>query len=292
MQKQEELQDKLEQLEKEIWFLIKTTLPELREELSHAGGGADKEKIAELEKKINETTNRVNEAMESITNINAQLENLENTTQNHGVELENVKASAIENSTNINRLQTSVSNNSSNINSSQSSVSNNTSNISNNASNISNISGNLTNLTNRVTTLENRPSSSGGGRVMEVIYDMKSEDANINLGYTSGLLGNTTINWTGEGYDFLRIYGVLNNLFSYIEIPLNNRLKNDFILYTVGLTGKVVHYLKGAVLPDKKQFAVGLGFTYTFNSTSNEMSFASSFNTKYYISRIEGIKGV
>ncbi len=149
---------------------------------------------------------------------------------------------------------------------------------------------NIESLASRVSAVENRPSS-GGGRAIEVIYDMKSTDEAINKGFTTGIPTGNNVYWTDSEYDYIRIFATLNSLYSFIELPTANRPKNDFVMSSLSTNGKTVHYLKGILYYSQKRVAISRGFTYTFDTTTNTIAFATD-NPKYLITRIEGVKGI
>lgn len=123
---------------------------------------------------------------------------------------------------------------------------------------------------------------------VEVFFDMNSEDAAINQGYTTGLPSGKAINWTNENYDLIRIYGHLAGFLGYIEVPLEGRPHDDILMTATNATGKIIHYLRGILYKDYKRFNLGGRATYTITDGLLTVD-TTKDETKYYVTRAEGV---
>ncbi len=273
MFKQEQLEEKLEQLEKELWYLIKSTLPALKEELA---GGGNPEKLAKLEEKIAINESNISNLLQEITLTKEELTSLNGEVSSNKQDIQNLKTQTQTNTSNISDNSSNIAQSNTKLESAQ--------------SKIQNIETLIAELQQKIKALEGQTSSSSG-RVVEVIYDMNSTDSEINKGFTSGIIGGNSFTWTGD-YDYIRIYASLQSLFAYIELPVNNRSKNDFMLHTIAATGKILHFYKGFCYADQKKITTARGHTYTLDSNAGTITFATSNNEKYFITRVEGVKGI
>lgn len=345
MQKQEELQEKIEQIEKELWFLVKSTLPSLKEEFMGAVSNGNKEKLEELETKINLASAKAQELQTQITTINSQISGLSSAHDEINQSIQNLTNAnteinqTIEDLSNahvgINQSIANLSNSNTNMNQSIESLSqqvdsqattisemrtdvdfvedilydlngevkaNNNlilgnarsieivqQNTTTNANNITTNTNDISALSNRVATLENKPSSSGGGRICEVIYDMNSTDANINQGYTTGVTGGKGITWTKE-YSSLKVYAVLVNVGAYVEIPVYNKPKSDFSFLGTVVSGKTVYIWRAVLQDTNKKLIPNRGIEYVFN-TDGTVTVSASIRTDFIITRVEGVIG-
>ena len=282
MHKQEEVQEKLDQLEKELWYLVRKSLPDLRNELLNSGG--DKSKIQELEQKINQTITKVEELETEINEQKTALQSLQSLANNNS-QLINQISSEVQTNTN------NIAQNAEDIQSNLNAISSNSTNISTMQGDINNINSNYSQLSNRVTIIENRPSSGGSGRVIETIFDMESTDENINKGFTEGMKGGKNITWT-ENYDKIRIFAKLVSAFAYVEVPLTKRPMSDFSMFAVPIAGAPLYFWKGTVNAEGKKMTVGIGFTYKFDRTAGTFTLEAGVKDNYIVTKVEGIKGV
>ena len=120
----------------------------------------------------------------------------------------------------------------------------------------------------------------------QTIYDMKSTDSAINLGYTSGIKGGVTLTKLNlKKYKRLKVYSVINWDYSIVEIDLtmlvtqynsyynskaNPRISNNF-MYTYGT-----------------YVSVGSAKNNIYISFFKNNSYLNN-NTNYYCYKIEGI---
>ena len=163
-------------------------------------------------------------------------------------------------------------------------------NISSNTNKISTNTSNLSSLTNRVVNLENKPSG-GGGRTIEVIYDSTSSDPNLNKGFQGGMIGGKNFTWT-ENYDSIRIYAKCVAAFGYLEIPKNNRPTDDFTIFSVAAAGRIFYAWKGMLYQDQNKISVGRGYIFTLNTSAGTWTMEGGMQEKFWVTRVEGIKGV
>lgn len=123
-----------------------------------------------------------------------------------------------------------------------------------------------------------------------IIYDMNSDDPNINKGFTEGAGPGKIITWNEGDYDYVEVYASLNRFSSELKVSSKYRTGTDFTLFAASATGKVLHYLKGMYYPEQKRILASLGCVYTIDSTTNQVSFESigANTTSHYIARVIG----
>lgn len=377
MQKNDEFFEKVEKLEKELWFLIKFTLPKLKEDILSQAGGSTKEiekiqeSISALQSGLDSLSSQAEQFNKDISGFRESISSLQTTVENNSASIQNAQtdifgirgdisnlsASVESNQTDISSLQTKVdgcekditalnagldaakldiTNSASQIDANakaieknaedisslstaaketsaqvtqigddltsakqaiegaqadisglKTSVTKNAADISSNSTLIESSSKDISSLTSRVESLEKKPS---GGRTMEVVYDMTSEDADINQGFTEGVGGGKSIYWKND-YDYLRFYSSLSNLSGILEVPVNNKRHSDVALQAIAANGKTLHFFKLMLNNPTKRISTSLGLTLTINSDGTT-TVKAALNPDYYIYRVEGIIGV
>lgn len=194
MEKIEQIESEFEDLKKQIWYLINKVLPTLNN-----GSGTSSETLQEMNKKINTLSTSLNSLQAQIdklpNNLSEELSNLSNSIANLVLADEDIETS-------INSLIENIDNFNSLINSMQSNIETNT---------------------NSINELRNGYYSSD----WEVIYDKDSTDENINLGYPTGIKGNTVVT-------------NMPNLHVYKEIKVTAMMYNRWqsIIISIDLNGK------------------------------------------------------
>ena len=120
---------------------------------------------------------------------------------------------------------------------------------------------------------------------------MRSTDANINRGFTAGLIGNKYFSVDLTPYKYIRVFANLANFECQQKIDLVNRKQQEFTLCAISNTYLAIHFMKGQVRTALDRFAA-LGysiFTYTKSSSAWTVENGSNKST-IYIYRVEGIK--
>ena len=124
-----------------------------------------------------------------------------------------------------------------------------------------------------------------------VLYDKDSTDSNINLGYTSGALGRTTLTIDLSSYEKLSIYASLNGFSAQTTIYLKNRTLTDHVIFSAADNFTSLHFLKVNIPSSLDKVEVKNMGVYTYDSTTGNVSFQySSRKAGYFIYRIEGMK--
>lgn len=153
----------------------------------------------------------------------------------------------------------------------------------------------LKNLTAEIQKLKDEIGQLGGsGENWEVIYDMNSENAEINLGYKDGIVAGT---YKVSNMPNLKNYKKFKVLFSY------NYNYSVYIVEVTGLESNIFCFFGGDVL-GIAMVSVSIGVTYEpnkdlfrlyfpdatrieFSSTKYPKIIAENGNSLYYIAKIE-----
>ena len=134
--------------------------------------------------------------------------------------------------------------------------------------------------------------SGGSGLDYDVLYDMRSDDAAINHGVTSGAVGGTTLMIDLTPYRYLRVFGYVNSYECQDFIKLTDRNRTDFTMMSIATNMKTLNFLKYVIPATMDRIQFSNFATYTYNSA--KLSFGSyelgKTNENFYAYRIEGIK--
>lgn len=127
--------------------------------------------------------------------------------------------------------------------------------------------------------------------VVDVLYDMRSDDASINLGYTSGLVGYTNLTMDFTPYSRVRIFGSLNQCDCQKEIDLVNRYRYDVELEGFANSRKTFTMFRVQIPATKTKFqAVGYS-TWTWSDDTSTVTVTHDKTSEsIFVYRIEGIK--
>lgn len=131
---QEELINKIEKLEKEIWFLVKNKLPALKDEIiAQIGqGGGNKD----LLDKINANTNNITQILTDIESINNLITSINTTLTANQESISNLNTSVATNQENIANINKAVDSNKTEIANNAKAISDNTEQIASNSQQI------------------------------------------------------------------------------------------------------------------------------------------------------------
>lgn len=161
-----------------------------------------------------------------------------------------------------------------------------------NGSSIAVLSSNLTSLTSRVSALENGGGSGGGGsESINLIYDMRSNDSNINMGLTSGATCGTLFRLDYSVYKSIRLYCSINGCEVQKVIKVAERKKSDITVWAINSTFNQISYFRFVFPVNNTVLQVGQYciYSYDFNN-GNQLSVSKgSVNTNFYVYRLEGI---
>lgn len=147
------------------------------------------------------------------------------------------------------------------------------------------------------TTVEGLQTSGEGGSGSTaglngvVLYDMRSEDENVNKGYTTGIPTKTKVYFSAlSTYRFLKIYCILNGSYeSQLIIDLQNRKGTSF----TAIAWVSIYYLSflRVKIPTSNEYISFDGFArFIFDGTTPIYSMnPENITSHYYIFRIEGI---
>ena len=349
MQDIKSLATQVEQLRKEIGYIVKVILPSLKpggdtsalkkqvESNTQAIDNIKKEfeamsaDISNMSSSVSANTNQLN-SLNTLVRENKQ--SLQTATANISAledGLADLTESTSANTSKLSQLESQLQTNTQNIQSLQMSQSNHSSELQNQAlqivllqnsldsakNKITNIettlsaqSSKLTSLENsiktantNITTLETSVSSlnetvqqlaenmsQGGQDTTVTIYDMKSTDTAVNLGYTTGIVGGTVVYHDFSQYKKVVFYANLNKSDCTAIMHLDKRHANDITLHTAGTLLNKVWYLKVVIPSDKDRVSVNYAGAYEVDSAGTFTFARSRGDAAYYIFRIEGIK--
>lgn len=156
-------------------------------------------------------------------------------------------------------------------------------------------SADLSALEGRVDELEDAVNEIEGklniGEKIDVLYDMRSTDPNINRSWTSGMVCGKVIRTDYNKYTSLRIYAYINGCEVQKVIKIANRYKSDFSIYAINSSFDQICYLRFTFPVANAAFQVGQYAIYTFDLVTNTFStLKGSINNNVYVYRIEAIK--
>lgn len=120
-----------------------------------------------------------------------------------------------------------------------------------------------------------------------VIYDKNSTDANVNLGYTDGLLIGGNISVDLSQYSRVRVYASLNNFDVQSEICLNNREGTDFTGFTCSTNYSTFYIVKFFINSSRTRFTTNFVSQTVIESDGTVAKSLINNNSDYYVYRIE-----
>lgn len=126
-----------------------------------------------------------------------------------------------------------------------------------------------------------------------VIYDMDSEDENVNRGFTSGMKGGDYLQMDFSQYKKIRIYARLYTSDCVKEIPVKNRKAAQTAMVVTGSNPIIISSLNilFTIEPLLNRLQVGAYGKYTFSSAEGTFTLESgASNDNFYVYRIEGIR--
>ena len=125
-----------------------------------------------------------------------------------------------------------------------------------------------------------------------VIYDMDSEDENVNRGFTSGMKGGDYIDQDYSQYRKVIIYARLYNANCVQEVPVYNRKYTDVTLTAAASSPIIFCFLKVMLStePLLNKLQIGAYGRYNFSSGTGSLTLDTGIsNSAFYVYRIEGI---
>ena len=300
----EELSSQNEQIEKDIEDLFsKQTTLETSTQNSATLANQNANKIKTLETSVSTINTNINSHGTSITNINNQLSQLDTkvTTNTNSITSTNNKVT-----TNTNSI-TSIKNDISSLKTKDTSLS----------SSITSLQKDYTSLVNKtngmalayetisaqneqfekdITSLKSQIAALTGGSINSgglktgVIYDMRSTDASINLGKTTGLVGSTSLAMDLTKYTYVRVFAMLNTYEAQSFVKITDRKRADFTLSNIATNMRALNYLKYTVATTLDRFQVAYYGSFTYDTTTKAFTATNGAkHDNFYIYRIEGI---
>ena len=129
-----------------------------------------------------------------------------------------------------------------------------------------------------------------------VLYDMDSDDPNINLSnqqadFVNGMQGGYTVQLDTSEFRCLRVFASLNGFEAQTYVDIKNAKKLEFFLKATHTGILQFYFMRFALTTNHNIFASGQYCIYTFNASDG--TFARTIgarNADFYIYRIEGIK--
>ena len=133
--------------------------------------------------------------------------------------------------------------------------------------------------------------SIAGKEKIDLIYDMRSEDATINRGYTSGATYGNTFRLDFSQYTSIRIYASINGCEVQKVIKVAGRKKSDLSVNAINSTFNSVNYLRFTFPVNNSAFQVGQYAIYSFDLNNNTFQVTKgTTNSLFFVYRLEGIK--
>ena len=264
MEKIEQIESEFEDLKKQIWYLINKVIPTLNN-----GSGTSADTLQEMNKKINTLSTSLNSLQTQIdklpNNLSEEISNLSTSIANLVLADEDIETS-------INSLIENIDSFNSLIDSMQSNIETNT---------------------NSINELRNSYYSSD----WEVIYDKDSTDENINLGYPSGIKGNTVVtNMPNiQVYKEIRVTAMIYSRWQSIIIPIDTNGKSSTgVFNSIDATGVTFNqYLVSVNYTEPNNFTSGYCVAWRMTNPNNASGCTITYNkynnsTYYYTAKIEG----
>lgn len=128
-------------------------------------------------------------------------------------------------------------------------------------------------------------------QTVDVLYDMRSEDESINLGYPNGVVGYTNLDIDFTPYSRVRIFASLNNCDCQREIDIVNRYRYDVAMHGFANDRKTFILLRVQVPQTLTKFQV-VGYSiWTWSDTDATVTVTHDKTSEdIFVYRIEGIK--
>lgn len=295
----------IEDLKKEVWFLKNSVIPDIENQISGLGGEDVEEikleivnitnslnsiqnyldtlngKVSTNESNISEVENKISSIQQTLTSINSEISSLKEDGNIYASQIDSVSACYDRLNDSLSSTQTDVTQISNSLSQTSSSLTSLT----------QSVDEKITALENKITQLESKVGSSSGEDTTLLFYAF-SDDSNINLGYTSGIQGGTTLNIDLTPYRALRIYALVGNYDCQKVIMLNNRKKNDITLHTSSPSLNLFNYQKITVpVTTPNQITFGSWCRFEWSKSTSSVTYTSgTFSSSTYCYRLEGIK--
>ncbi|MBE5746254.1 MAG: hypothetical protein E7359_03085 [Clostridiales bacterium] len=151
----------------------------------------------------------------------------------------------------------------------------------------------LATLQAEIQSLKSQIGSSGGSStVTDLIYDMRSEDAAINYGFTSGIFGGKFIKVDLTPYSKLRIFATANNGDVEVEMDLINRQNLRTGVVISNCSSPKMFYNFCVYVPTAKNRVQVLPYAeWYYNSTEQVITVENGTTHDHiYVYRVEGIR--
>jgi len=151
----------------------------------------------------------------------------------------------------------------------------------------------ISSLKTRVTDLESNSGSSGSEEQIDELYDMRSSDATVNRGWTTGMTTARIIRTDFSKYKAIRIYASINGCDVQHVLKVAGRKTGNTSLIGFDVTNyKSLNILKVILATLNTTFQVGGWATYAYDPNNNyslTVTKSNSQNVNYYVYRLEGI---
>lgn len=129
------------------------------------------------------------------------------------------------------------------------------------------------------------------GEEIDVIYDMRSENEDINRTWTSGATYGKMIRVDFTAYTAIRVFASINGCEVQKVIKVAERKKSDFSVNAINSNFNQVSYLRFSLALNGQAFQVGQYAIYSFDLNNNTFSVEKgSSKDTFFMYRLEGIK--
>ncbi|MBP3431645.1 MAG: hypothetical protein J6K39_02195 [Clostridia bacterium] len=286
MAKNEDLEIELEDLKKQFWYLMKTTIPEMQNLSSQMATLQE-----ELLPQITDLSSQVSNLSSQVTGLNSQATTLSNQVSGFSEQISTLGTEISNTQNGLYEVNTQISDLSSQVSTFKEET----------ASQVEDLSSSVTNLVDvTIPELEAKigegGGSGGGEKEWVTLYDKDSTDEALNYGYPDGLVGGLgTISNSADfsPYNYLRITYWSENHEFVVYQDVRRKSPIEFFSFTMideaftGFTG--VSY---SIITDDsgaKRFFVGnvrqILFVIIGKATTGGMK---NGNTSFYFGKIEG----
>lgn len=299
MQEIKQIENAVGQLKKEVWYIARVTIPKLKKEIE----GISAPDLSGINATLSSHSSKLAGLEKTLDNVNSDLFACE----------ENVKACQ----QNIAGFQAKIGQCEQGISSLSGQLSSLSSDIAQTQSDIAQAQSDIQGLKSRLSSCEEICSgynadksaletwksgiesrlaaleTEGGSSFVEkldVIYDNKSEDPEINRGFTNGMVGGDAISFNFSKYRKVRFYATMEKNDAIAECYIANRRNNEVCLHTINLGLNKMMYLKVNFTAAADKLTVNYAGWYLTDTSTGEITFTRDRgNVNYFIYRIEGV---
>ena len=232
--------------------------------------------IAGLGSLISENAEKINENASSISNVRTIL-------NEHGEQISLIQEVDEGQNNDIAQAQADISSLASETQSLSTTIDGVSQTVTENATTLASLQAEIQSLREQI--------ANAGGESVDVLYDMRSEDPEINKGYTEGIISGEIVTMDFTPYKKVRFFASLIAKDCQKEVDIINRNYYDTTLMAADSTTKKVSYLRAIIPKAKNKLQVQVYGVWTFSNTDNTLTVDyGTGKTNIFIFRVEGIR--